>query len=105
MEGVQVPAGPSKAAEVSAQSFVEAMRQEAEQVLRRVMEAVNRAPDGSWINGSEMEVRDLMGEYRRKVFETALQMRAGAAEGAFSPGGPDGPGDGRAADGQGQGRA
>jgi len=33
-----------------------------------------------------------MGEYRRHVFEKALQMRVAAAEGAFSPGGP---GDGR----------
>jgi hypothetical protein len=72
---------------VSPQEFVEAMRGETERVLREVMEAVNRAPDGSWINGSEMKVRDLMGEYRQKVFEKALQMRTDAAEGAFSPGG------------------
>jgi hypothetical protein len=68
-------------------SFVEAMRQETEQMLREVMQAVNEAPDGAWINASENKVRDRMGEYRTRAFEKALQMRAEAAEGAFSPGG------------------
>ena len=76
------------------ESFVSAMRQETEKMLREVMEAVNKAPDGAWINGSEMQVRDLLGEYRRRVFEKALQMKVDAAEGAFSP---DGPRDGQTA--------
>jgi hypothetical protein len=67
--------------------FVEAMRQETEQMLAEVMAAVNRAPDGAWINASENEVRDRMAEYRRRTFEKALQMRADVVEGAFSPGG------------------
>ena len=83
----------SAGAAVSRRAFVEAMRGETERVLGEVMGAVNRAPDGSWIDGSEGQVRDLMGEYRRKVFEKALQMRTDAAEGAFPPGGR---GDGRA---------
>ena len=70
--------------------FVEAMRQETEQMLRDVMAAVNRAPDGAWINASEGEVRDRMAEYRRRTFERALQMRADAAASAFPPGGPGG---------------
>jgi hypothetical protein len=73
--------------DVSPQAFATAMADATQQMLREVMEAVNRAPDGAWINGSEMQVRDLMGEYRRRVFETALQMKVDAAEGAFSPGG------------------
>jgi hypothetical protein len=81
-------------AEVSPETFVAAMRQETEQMLREVMAAVNHAPDGAWINGSERQVRDLLGEYRRRVFEKALQMKTDAVEGAFSPGGPgDGPAD------------
>ena len=56
--------------------------------LRQVAAAVNAAPDGSWINGSEMEVRDLFGQMRREAYETALQMRVDAAQAAFSPGGP-----------------
>lgn len=74
--------------QVSQSAFVEAMRQETEQMLSEVMAAVNRAPDGAWINASENIVRDRMAEYRRRTFEKALQMRADAAEGAFSPGGP-----------------
>ena len=74
-------------AQVTPQVFVEAMRPQTEKMLRQVMAAVNAAPDGAWINGSKMPVRDL-GEYRRTVFEKALQMKTHAAEGAFSPGGP-----------------
>lgn len=102
MEGGKDSSGAAVPVEVSRQAFVEAMRGETERVLGEVMGAVNEAPDGAWISGSEMRVRDLMGEYRRKVFEKALQMRTDAAEGAFSPGGR---GDGRAAEGQGAVRA
>ena len=73
--------------QVCTESFVEAMRQVTEQMLRGVMQAVNEAPDGAWINASENKVRDLMGEYRTRAFEKALQMKADAVEGAFSPGG------------------
>lgn len=78
----------TKSAQVTPQALVDAMRPQTEEMLREVMAAVNAAPDGAWINGSEMQVRDLLGEYRRKVFEKALQMKTNAAEGAFSPGGP-----------------
>jgi hypothetical protein len=81
--------GQVSVVEVEVGSFVEAMRQETEQMLREVMQAVNQAPDGAWINGSENKVRDLMGEYRRRAFEKALQMKTDAVEGAFSPGGPN----------------
>ena len=75
-------------AAVSPEAFIKAMRSETDQMLGEVMEAVNRAPDGYWINGSEKQVRDVMGEFRRRVFERALQMKTDVAEGAFSPGGP-----------------
>jgi len=79
--------GQMNKAQVSAGAFVEAMRQETEQMLQEVMKAVNEAPDGAWINASENKVRDLMGEYRRRAFEKALHMRTDTVEGAFSPGG------------------
>ena len=63
------------------------MRGITEELLRGVATAVNEAPNGAWINGSEMEVRDLLGDFRRKAYETALQMRIDAAQAAFSPGG------------------
>jgi hypothetical protein len=52
------------------------------------MEAVNQAPDGAWIAGSEERVRDLSAEMRRRIFERAVQQRVNAAEAAFSPSAP-----------------
>lgn len=74
--------------QMSGDRFVERMRGEFERTMREVAEAVNRAADGQWISGSEVQVLELMTEFRRKTFETALQMRVDEAEGAFSPGGP-----------------
>jgi hypothetical protein len=73
---------------VSPQQFAESMKQEFEQFAKDVMEAVNDAPDGQWIAGSEEQVRDLSAEMRRKVFERALQQRVDAAEAAFPPSAP-----------------
>ena len=74
--------------QVPVEDYLKQMRVECEQTMRQVIEAVNAAPDGRWINGSEVEVRDVMVEFRRKAFQAALQMRVNVAEGAFSPGGP-----------------
>jgi len=67
------------------------MRGEFEQLMTQVAQAVNDAPQGRVIVGSEEQVRDLLGEFRRLTFQTALQMRVDAAEAAFSPGGQDNP--------------
>ena len=77
---------------VSPQQFAESMRQEFEEFAKEVMEAVNDAPDGQWIAGSEEQVRELSAEMRRKVFERALQKRVDAAEAAFPPSAPSGDG-------------
>jgi hypothetical protein len=69
------------------EQFAEAMKQEVEQYLKDVMEAVNKAPDGEWIAGSEERVRDLSAEMRRRVFEKAMQKRLDAAEAASPPSG------------------
>ena len=71
--------------QVAAEKFAETMKDEIEQYAKDVMEAVNNAPDGAWIAGSEERVRDLSAEMRRKVFERALQQRVDAAEAAFPP--------------------
>ena len=76
--------------QVAPEKFVETMKDEIEQYAKDVMEAVNKAPDGAWIAGSEERVRDLSAEMRRKVFERALQQRVDAAEAAFSPSAPSG---------------
>jgi len=74
--------------ELSAEGLIERTRGEFERLMREVAAAVNAAPEGRVINGSEEQVRDLLGEFRRGVYQTVLQMRVDAAEAAFSPGGP-----------------
>ena len=70
------------------EAYLQRMQAKTEALLRGVAEAVNAAPDGAWINGSEMEVRDLFAELRCAGYETALQMRLEVKQAAFSPGGP-----------------
>jgi GTP cyclohydrolase I len=73
---------------VPPEQFVKSMKEDVEQYVKEVMEAVNQAPDGEWIAGSEERVRDLSAEMRRRVFEKAVQQRVDAAEAAFSPSAP-----------------
>jgi hypothetical protein len=73
---------------LSADGLIERTRGQFEQLMRDVAAAVNAAPEGRVIKGSEEQVRDLLGEFRRGVYQTALQMRVDAAEAAFSPGRP-----------------
>ena len=75
-------------AEVAPEGFVGKMKVDVEAYLKGVMEAVNDAPDGAWIAGSEEQVRDLSAEFRRHVYERAVQMKVDAAEAAFSPSAP-----------------
>lgn len=70
---------------VSPQQFADSMKQEFEEFAKQVMDAVNDAPDGQWIVGSEEQVRDLCAAMRQRVFEKALQKRVDAAEAAFPP--------------------
>lgn len=67
------------------EQFVAEMLADVRRVLEGVADAVNDAPDGNVISGSEMRVRDLMAELRRKAFETAVQMRIESTESSFSP--------------------
>ena len=74
--------------DLSAEELIERTRGRFEQLMREVAAAVKAAPAGRVIRDSEEQVRDLLGEFRRGVYETALQMRVDAAEAAFSPAGP-----------------
>jgi hypothetical protein len=65
---------------VLSEEFVRRMQPKMEQAMRQVMEAVNAAPDGAWINASEIPVRDVFGALRREAYETALQMRLDAVD-------------------------
>jgi len=73
---------------VPPEELVESMKEEMEQYAKEVMEAVNQAPDGEWIAGSEERVRNLSAEMRRRIFERAVQQRVDAAEAAFPPSAP-----------------
>ncbi len=70
---------------LSRDEFIKRMRAKMEQMLGQVADAVNDAPAGHVISGSEEPVRDLFAELRHEAFETALQMRTDAAEAAFPP--------------------
>jgi len=74
---------------IDREELVRRMRADFEETLRQVADAVNDAPDGHLIDGSEERVRDLLGEFRRRSFQTAAQMRVEATEASagFSPGG------------------
>jgi hypothetical protein len=65
--------------------FVEQMQEDVRRLLREVADAVNNAPDGNVINGSEIAVRDAMVELQRRAFEKAVQMRIDSTESSFSP--------------------
>ena len=73
---------------VPPQEFADSMKEDMEQYLKEVMEAVNSAADGEWITGSEEQVRDITGAMRQRIFERAVQQRVDAAEAAFPPSAP-----------------
>ena len=63
--------------------------------MEQVMQAVNAAPEGQLIEGSEVQVHTLLRQFEQQVYQTALQARVGASErtaakapAAFSPSGP-----------------
>ena len=65
--------------------YVSRMQAECRRMMERVADAVNEAPTGNVISGSEMQVRDLFAELRQKAYETAVQMRIDSQESSFSP--------------------
>jgi hypothetical protein len=65
--------------------YILRMQAECRRVMEQVADAVNAAPTGNVISGSEMQVRDLMAELRCKAFQMAVQMRIDSTESSFSP--------------------
>lgn len=70
---------------LSREAFIAQMRAKMETMLGQVADAINDAPPGHIISGSEEQVRDLFAGLRRQAFETGLQMRVDAAEAASPP--------------------
>jgi len=67
------------------EQFLREMQADVRAALERVADAVNAAPEGGVINGSEIAVREAMVDLQRKSFEKALQMRIDSTESTFSP--------------------
>jgi hypothetical protein len=65
--------------------FEARMQAECRRIMGLIADAVNQAPTGNVISGSEMQVRDLMAELRQKAYQTAVQMRVDSHESTFSP--------------------
>lgn len=86
---------------LSANALLDQLRGHFEQLCQDVTNAVNAAPAGQVINGSEEKVRDLLAAFRQATFQAAVQLRTDAAQAAFPPSAP--PADGIASAEQGAG--
>ena len=75
----------NKDVQITTEQLRQAVHSDMEKLLDEVTGAVNTAPDGSVISGSEEAVRDAMAKFRSLVYERAIQLRAEAAEAAFPP--------------------
>jgi len=67
-----------------------AVEEDVARLLKEVERAVDTAPDGAIISGSEEAVREAMARFRERVYAKAVQLKADAGASAFSP--SDGPG-------------
>lgn len=72
-------------AQIGKEQLKQALSGDFERLLDEVVEAVNKAKAGHIIDDSEEPVRDAAGEFRRRLFEKALELRSQGE--AFSPGG------------------
>ena len=70
---------------ITARQLKEALAIDMDRLIDDVVEAMNNAKPGSIIDDSEEPVRDAAGQFRRILFEKALELR-GQSE-AFSPSG------------------
>ena len=69
---------------LSRDEFIAQMRKKIEEALGKVADAVNEAPPGRIIAGSEEQVRDVFAGLRKDAFETALQLQICALSGIAS---------------------
>lgn len=72
---------------VDVNSLLPAVREQVEQAVQKIMQAVNDTRPGELITGSEEAARDIGHELTRAVYQAALQQRITAAEAAFPPSG------------------
>ncbi len=72
-------------AQTDKECFISQMQVEVQEALSRAFDAVYAAPDGQWISASEIPVREVMDDLKRKVYEKAVQGRVDSKESTFSP--------------------
>ncbi len=70
---------------ISKASLKRATASDVESLLQEVEQAMNSAPDGAIISGSEEAVREAMARFRQRLYEKAVQLKADAGASAFSP--------------------
>lgn len=76
---------------ITKEQLKQALSGDIDRLVDDVVEAINNAKPGSIIDDSEEPVRDAAGQFRRILFQKALELR-GQSE-AFSPSGqPNGSG-------------
>lgn len=71
--------------QVEVKSLLPLVREQIEEAVAKIMQAVNDAPPGELITASEEAARDIGHELVRAVYQSALQRRITAAEAAFPP--------------------
>ena len=64
-----------KDVKITAEQLNKAMDADYQKLVKQVTSAVNEAPDGAVISGSEELVREAMARFRQKVYEKAVQLR------------------------------
>jgi hypothetical protein len=74
--------------QISKKQLKALLRDDVETMLEEVVAAMNQARPGSIIDDSEELVRAAAGEFRRRLFEKALELRSQRE--AFSPSGQGG---------------
>ena len=74
-----------KSPKISAEALGKLLQEKAPELAERIVAAINAAPDGSWIAGSEEQVREAGQEFVKAAFEAGLQEKVDAAEAAFPP--------------------
>lgn len=68
------------------------LRKRFESTVAAAVKAVEEAPDGQWLSGSEWQVREafqeLMADCYREIVQARLDATPSAKQAAFSPSGP-----------------
>jgi hypothetical protein len=75
----------NKSSKITAEALGKLLQEKAPELAEKIVAAINAAPDGNWIAGSEEQVREAGHEFVRAAFEVGLQQKIKAAEAAFPP--------------------